>query len=178
MKKTILLLTVIALLAGLCACGNGNNEGDPSGTSLTNSSGDVVPGSSSGNQDSGDVVPGSSSGNQDKDDPSSQASSSPADDSDWGSDEFTANVPKPECGVFQSKTLSKTGSLMTISYTGVTYDQAEAYRTMVVKSGFSENTSEMSTEETIMFYADDADGRFNVGVGFSDGKLVIMILKY
>ena len=164
MKKTILLLTVIVLLAGLCACGNGNNEGDPSGTSLTNSS--------------GDVVPGSSSGNQDKDDPSSQASSSPADDSDWGSDEFTANIPRPECGVFQSKTLSKTGSLMTISYTGVTYDQAEAYRTMVVKSGFSENTSEMSTEETIMFYADDADGRFNVGVGFSDGKLVIMILKY
>ena len=92
MKKTILLLTVIVLLAGLCACGNGNNEGDPSGTSLTNSSGDVVPDSSSGNQDSGDVVPGSSSGNQDKDDPSSQASSSPADDSDWGSDEFTPSV--------------------------------------------------------------------------------------
>ena len=82
-------------------------------------------------------------------------------------------VPRP-----QTTTLSKTGSLMTISYTGVTYDQAEAYRTMVVKSGFSENTSEMATEETIMFYADDADGRFNVGVGFSDGKLVIMILKY
>ncbi len=47
----------------------------------------------------------------------------------------------------------------------------------VKEAGFTNNPSNMSVNETIMYFADNDEMTFNVGVGYSDNKFVIMVLN-
>ena len=186
MKKFLLLLLAVGIVFGVCACGGSNNDPtevytDDAGRTIikrTDSKGEVVTEISSEpvTDENGQTKPSESKDNSNTNPSTEQQTSIIT--AGWGDDGFTHVIPEPEIGKLDKKVLSKSGKLLTVIYTDTTYDEAESYLEAVKDAGFTESVTNMSNDDRIIYMADNSDGSYNVGIGFADGKLSIMVLRY
>lgn len=180
MKKILLLLLAVGIVAGLCACGGVRDGADNSSevetiiVTRTNGQGEIVT--------EVQTVPPKEDGKTDPDkNEGGENSSLPQDSSvvsnEWGTDGFTHLVPEPEFGKLKSKTVSSSGDLLTVSFSGATFEDAADYLEKVKEEGFTKNVIDMSSGKMIMFFADNSDESYNVGVGYADGTFTVMVLR-
>lgn len=182
MKKLLLILLAVILAFGICACG-GNKDEDSSSQSYetvvvtkTNAQGEIeteivtVPRTNA-----------ESDGNKTSTDGSEQTTSAQQQSSivteAWGEDGFTQIIPEPKFGKQKNKVISASGRLLTISFSDATYDDVADYLEEVKKAGFTVSASDMSSDDAIMYFADNSDKSYNVGVGYSDGNFTVMVLR-
>lgn len=186
MKKILIAALLGCFVLGLCAC-NGTKSGssdspEDNGAVIitrTNASGEVVTEYSyPTNSEENEQTTNGGSGNQGSSSDTTTAQATSVITEPWGEDGFTHVIPEPKIGKQTKKTLSKSGKTLTVSFTGVTYDEVNDYLQEVIDAGFDRSPSNMSVNETIMYFADNADASYNVGVGYSDGKMSVMILRY
>ena len=95
----------------------------------------------------------------------------------WGEDGFTQVIPEPKFGKQKNKVISASGRLLTISFSDATYDDAADYLEAVKKAGFTVSASDMSSDDAIMYFADNSDKSYNVGIGYLDGNFTVMVLR-
>lgn len=181
MKKLLLIPLAVFLAFGICACGENKDE-NPSSQSYetvvvtkTNAQGEIeteivtVP-----HTEKNDGADSSSNGTSQT--TSAQQQSSAVTEA-WGEDGFTQVIPEPKFGKQKNKVISASGRLLTISFSDATYDDAADYLEEVKKAGFTVSASDMSSDDTIMYFADNSDKSYNVGVGYSDGNFTVMVLR-
>lgn len=180
MKKFLLIPLAFVLALGICACGG--EEDNSSSRSYetivvtrTNAAGEIeteiVPVPYTEKNDGSD-----SSANGTAQTTSTQPQSSAVTEA-WGEDGFTQVIPEPKFGEQKSKVISASGRLLTVSFSDVTYDDAADYLEEVKKAGFTVSSSDMSSVDSIMYFADNSDKSYNVGVGYSNGNFTVMVLR-
>lgn len=182
MKKFLLIPLAVFLAFGICACGEKKDE-NPSSQSYetvvitkTNAEGEVETEIVTVPRTEVESDRSKSSANGTEQTTSAQQQSSIVTEA-WGDDGFTQILPEPKFGKQKSKVLSPTGKLLTVAFSDATYAEVADYLKRVKDAGFTVNISDMSSEDVIMYFADNSDRSYNVGIGFSNGNFTVMILR-
>jgi hypothetical protein len=93
-------------------------------------------------------------------------------DEGWESNDFTAQVPKPDIAI---RSAGERGSTYGVNFNSATLEQVKAYAAKLRAAGFDRNVSETDAE-SYSFSAENAAG-WNVYTRWGDGQSGVMISK-